>query len=32
MQTLRAIVTAIGYAIATALCVAAFWLLLIVTP
>jgi hypothetical protein len=32
MQTLRAIATAIGYAITTALCIAAFWLLLIVTP
>jgi hypothetical protein len=32
MQTLRTIATAIGYAIITALCIAAFWALLIVTP
>ena len=32
MQTLRTIVTAIGYAITATLCLAAFWLLLIVTP
>jgi hypothetical protein len=32
MQTLRTIARAIGYGITTALCLAAFWLLLIVTP
>lgn len=32
MQTLRLIAAAIGYAAVTALCIAAFWLLLIVTP
>lgn len=32
MQTLRIIATAIGYGITTALCIAAFWALLIVTP
>jgi len=32
MQTLRAIATALAYGFVTALCVAAFWLLLIVTP
>jgi hypothetical protein len=32
MQTLRAIATAIGYGIATGLCVTGFWALLIVTP
>jgi len=32
MHTLRIIATAIGYGLTTALCLAAFWLLLIVTP
>jgi hypothetical protein len=32
MQTLRIIATAIGYAITAALCIAAFWAWLIVTP
>lgn len=32
MQTLRLIAAAIGYAFTTALCIAAFWALLIVTP
>lgn len=32
MTTLRIIASAIGYAFVTALCIAAFWLLLIVTP
>jgi hypothetical protein len=32
MQTLRIIASAIGYAITATLCIAAFWLLLIVTP
>ena len=32
MHTLRAIATAIGYGITTALCVTAFWAWLIVTP
>jgi hypothetical protein len=32
MHTLRTIGTAIGYAITATLCIAAFWLLLIVTP
>jgi hypothetical protein len=32
MHTLRTIARAIGYAITATLCLAAFWLLLIVTP
>jgi hypothetical protein len=32
MQTLRIIATAIGYGFVTALCIAAFWAWLIVTP
>jgi hypothetical protein len=32
MHTLRAIVTALAYGLVTALCVTAFWALLIVTP
>jgi hypothetical protein len=32
MQTLRIIASAIGYAIAATLCIAAFWALLIMTP
>ena len=32
MQTLRTIATAIGYAAITAMAIAAFWALLIVTP
>lgn len=32
MQTLRIIAAALAYAITATLCIAAFWLLLIVTP
>jgi hypothetical protein len=32
MHTLRIIVASLAYGITTALCLAAFWLLLIVTP
>jgi hypothetical protein len=32
MHTLRTITTALAYGFVTALCVTAFWLLLIVTP